>query len=258
MGFVFAIANQKGGVGKTTTAINLASCISLHRKPTLLIDLDPQGNATTGLGIDKSLLTHTIYDSFTRGTSLRDLVIPTDLSYLRIIPSNLELAGAEVELVGLEGREFLLKNSLRNIRNEYDYIFLDCPPSLGILTLNALTCANFVLIPVQCEFYAMEALTKLLKVIERVREELNQHLKVSGIILTMADLRTNLSRQVMEEIRRYFSHLVYRTVIPRNVRLGEAPSFGKPVIMYDRRSSGARSYWRLAKEVMRRVQKGSG
>lgn len=248
---VVAIVNQKGGVGKTTTAVNLAASLAFRRKKVLLIDLDPQGNATSGLGLNKNALRYSIYEALLNQTSLHQLSIPTELERLEIIPSNIRLTGAEVEMVNLEGRERRLEKVLEEIKPNYDFVFIDCPPSLGLLTINALTAAECVLIPIQCEYYALEGLGQLLEVIKLVQERLNPHLEIWGILLTMADGRTRLSHQVIQEVRGYFREKVFRTVIPRNVRLGEAPSYGKPVILYDRRSIGAKEYLRLAKEVLR-------
>lgn len=251
LGKVFAIANQKGGVGKTTTAINLAACMASESLRILLVDIDPQGNATSGVGINKEEVESSIYDSLIGGRLLDGVIVSTGIENLRIVPSNVQLTGAEVELVGMFAREAKLRVTLEPVRGEYDYIIVDCPPSLGLLTVNALTAADSVIIPIQCEYYALEGLSQLLKVIDLVKGNLNPSLGLSGVLLTMADWRTNLSRQVIEEVRKFFGEKVYETVIPRSVRLGEAPGFGKPIILYDIGSAGAQAYQKLAKEVMK-------
>jgi len=247
---ILAVANQKGGVGKTTTAVNLSASLAAAEKDVLLVDADPQGNATSGMGVDRDGLEASIYDLFVNGHDIRGLVRPTSLPHLSIIPSKVELFGAEVELVGMEGREAILKVALAPLLDEYDYILIDCPPALGLLTLNALTAAGSVVVPVQSEYYAMEGLSQLIVTLGLVRESLNPGLFIEGILLTMHDLRNNISRQVEQEIRGHFGDKVYKTVIPRNVSLSEAPSFGKPIIMYDIRSRGAQSYLGLAREVL--------
>ncbi|MCD6220534.1 ParA family protein [Candidatus Calescamantes bacterium] len=256
MGVVIAVVNQKGGVGKTTTAVNLATTLSLRRKRVLLVDFDPQGNATTGIGIEKEILKFTVYDSLINNFSLRDLIIPTPVSPLYIVPANLDLAGAEIELANSPQRENVLRDKLKEIKGEFDYILIDCPPSLGLLTLNALVSAELLIIPVQCEYYAMEGLVQLFEIIREVRASLNPQLKILGILLTMADNRTNLTHQVISEIRRHFPRETLKTVIPRNIRISESPSYGKPVVLYSPRCNGAKSYYKLTKEVMKRVQKG--
>ncbi len=250
---VIAIANQKGGVAKTTTAINLSACLSELGKRVLLVDLDPQGNATSGLGIPKHKLTHCVYDVLIDDVPLENVLEKTDSRNLKIAPARIELAGAEIELVMLEGRETKLKVALSQVKEQYDFVIIDCPPSLGLLTLNALTAATDVLIPVQCEYYALEGLTLLMNTLERVRKSLNPGLNIIGALLTMFDARTNLAIQVVDEVKKYFRHKVFQTIIPRNVRLGEAPSHGKPIVLYDSRSRGAEVYRDLAKEVLERV-----
>lgn len=250
MAEIIAVCNQKGGVGKTTTSINLSAALAAAEKKTLLIDLDAQGNATTGMGIDKHSVEHSVYGVVTGEVEISQVVRRTDLEYLRMVPSNTQLVGAEVELVTIVSRETRLKNALESIRGEFDYIIIDCPPSLGLLTLNALVAADSVLIPVQCEYYAMEGIADLQRTISLVKNSLNSELRIRGIILTMFDSRNNLSRQVQGEIRNHFKESVFHVVIPRNVRLSEAPSHGKPILLYDVASRGAQSYFELAKEVL--------
>jgi len=249
---ILAVANQKGGVGKTTTAISLATALAALEKRVLLVDLDPQGNTTGGMGVDKGALARSVYGWLLGQESFGETARPTELSYLTLLPSNRELVGAEVELVGAERREFLLADRLEARRAEYDYIFVDCPPSLGLLTINALTAADGVLVPVQCEYFALEGVSELLATIDRVRESLNPRLALAGVVATMWDERTNLSRQVLEEIRRHFGEKVFRSPVPRNVRLAEAPSFGKPILLYDVKSKGAEAYLAIARELLGR------
>ena len=248
-----AIANQKGGVAKTTTAINLSACLAELGNRVLLVDLDPQGNATSGLGIAKHKLTRCIYDVLINDVPLEQVIQKTDQKNLKVVPARIQLAGAEIELVSQISREGKLRSALDNIKNNYDFIFIDCPPSLGLLTLNALTAATDVLIPIQCEYYALEGLTLLMSTLEKVRKHLNPNLNILGALLTMFDARTNLAIQVVDEVKKYFPQKVFKTIISRNVRLSEAPSHGKPINSYDTRSRGAEVYRELAKEVLERV-----
>ena len=252
MAKVIAVANQKGGVGKTTTAINLSSCLAVAEKKTLLIDIDPQANSTSGVGFDKAKVESSIYDVLIGRRNMVDIVMPTELSFFNVAPSSISLVGAEVEMVGMMSRERILAQALAPIMDMYDYIIIDCPPSLGLLTVNALTAAHSVLIPIQCEYYALEGLGQLLHTIKLVQSNLNPGLEIEGVLLTMYDRRLNLSRQVADEARRFFDSRVYDTIISRNVRLSEAPSFGKPIILYDILSSGAENYMALTKEVLSR------
>jgi len=250
MGRVIAVVNQKGGVGKTTTAVNLAAGLAAAERRTLLVDLDPQGNATTGLAVIKKDLGATIYQALLEELPGEKAIRKTELSYLYLIPSDIDLVGAEIELVGVPEREGRLKTALTPLKNQYDYILVDCPPSLGLLTLNALTAADSAIVPLQCEYYALEGLAQLLRTINLVRERLNPALNVEGILLTMFDGRTSLASQVRDEVHRYFSGQIFSAVIPRNIRLTEAPSHGKPIILYELRSSGAIAYLELTKEVI--------
>lgn len=250
MAEIIAVCNQKGGVGKTTTAINLSAALAAAEKRTLLIDLDAQGNATTGMGFDKHHVAHSIYNVLVDDVDLTSIMQVTDLTHLKMVPSNPSLVGAEIELVGVVSRETRLKHHLEVISNDFDYVIIDCPPSLGLLTLNALSAANSVLIPVQCEYYAMEGIADLQRTITLVKNRINTELKIRGIVLTMFDARNNLSHQVQKEIRNHFKEVVFHVVIPRNVRLSEAPSHGKPILLYDVSSKGSVSYFDLAREVM--------
>ncbi|HZK88275.1 MAG TPA: AAA family ATPase [Anaerovoracaceae bacterium] len=251
MGKAIAIFNQKGGVGKTTTNINLAACLALKGKKVLILDIDPQGNTTSGIGIKKKGLLKTTYEVLIDDKMHpSEAIIPTIVKNLDIIPASVQLAGAEIELVRLEGREKRLKRALDKIRDRYDYIFIDCPPSLGLLTINSLTAVDSVLIPIQCEFYALEGVSQLVSTIELVRKSLNPNLEIQGVILSMFDGRTNLSIQVVEEVKKYFKEKVYSTVIPRNVRLAEAPSYGLPITQYDPKSKGAEAYNEFAEEFL--------
>lgn len=251
MGKSIAIFNQKGGVGKTTTNINLAACLVQKGKKVLVLDIDPQGNTTSGLGIDKRTIEYSTYDLLTENEfDTKKAIIKTGTKNLEIIPASIELSGAEVELVSVKGREKKLKRALEKIKDEYDYIFIDCPPSLGLLTINSLTAVDSVLIPIQCEFYALEGVAQLMNTIEIVKKNLNSSLEIEGVILSMFDGRTNLSIQVVEEVKKYFKEKVYTTVIPRNVRLAEAPSYGLPIVEYDPKSTGAEAYRDFAEEFL--------
>ncbi len=252
MGYVIALANQKGGVGKTTTSVNLGACLADAGKKVLLIDLDPQGNATSGLGIDKKDIDESVYDVLINDVNLKKVILHSSHQGLDIVPTTIALSGAEVELTNLMARETRLKDAFGDVKDEYDYILIDCPPSLGLLTINAFTACDSILIPVQSEYYALEGLSQLLNTIKLVRKHFNSALKIEGVLLTMYDKRTNLGQQVNAEVKKYFGDQVYETIIPRNVRLSEAPSHGQAIVDYDKRSTGAKVYQQLAKEVLAR------
>lgn len=253
MGRVISIANQKGGVGKTTTAVNISAILAKKGKKVMLIDADPQGNASSGLGLEKDM-ENSLYDVLINDANIEDTLQDTELKTLKVCPSNMDLAGAEVELVSEMSREQRLKEKLDEIKDEYDFVIIDCPPSLGLITLNAFTASDSVLIPVQCEYFALEGLGQLLNTINLVKKHLNKSLEIEGAVLTMYDMRTNLSNQVVKEVKRYFEDKVYKTVIPRNIKLSEAPSFGMPIIMYDAKSKGARAYEKLARELVKNTE----
>lgn len=252
MGQIICIANQKGGVGKTTTAVNLSAAMAIFEKRTLLVDCDPQANATTGIGLDKNCIRQTLYHGMIGEANARELIVDSQIDALKVLPSRVELIGFDVEMMDEPDREKALKRLLDPVRSDFDYIIVDCPPSLSLLTVNAMTAADALLIPLQCEFYALEGLSQLIQTFQRIRQSLNPHLKISGILLTMFDKRTNLSHQVADDAESHFKELVYKTIIPRNVRLGESPSFGKPILLYDAASVGSQSYFSLAREIMTR------
>lgn len=252
MGRVIAISNQKGGVGKTTTAINLSACLAEKGKKTLVIDIDPQGNATSGLGVDKARVENTSYDLLLGETTIWETIVSSVCEGLKVVPSERGLAGAEIELIGTENREYILKEHVDKIRNNYDFIIIDCPPSLNTLTVNAMTTADTVLVPIQCEYYALEGLSELLYTIELVKERLNSKLEIEGVVFTMYDARTCLSLQVVENVKENLQENIYKTIIPRNIRLAEAPSHGLPINLYDSKSAGAEGYRNLADEVIER------
>ena len=250
MGRIIAIANQKGGVGKTTTSINLSSCIAAKGKKVLVVDIDPQGNTTSGYGIEKNDLDNTIYELMLGDCSIEDCIIKDVIENISILPSNVNLAAAEIELIGVDKKEYILKNEIDWVKDRYDYIIIDCPPSLSLLTVNAMTTADSVLVPIQCEYYALEGLSQLIHTVNLVKERLNPNLEMEGVVFTMYDSRTNLSAQVVENVKSHLNQKVYRTVIPRNIRLAEAPSYGQPINIYDPKSAGAESYLALAEEVI--------
>ena len=251
MGRIIAIANQKGGVGKTTTSINLSSCLANEGKKVLLVDIDPQGNATSGVGIIKQTLENTVYELFLNECTVSECLTKSAVDNLNVIPSNVNLSGAEIDLIGVDNREFILKNVLESIKDLYDYIIIDCPPSLNVLTVNAMVAADSVIVPIQCEYYALEGLSQLIHTINLIQERLNDGLVIDGIVFTMYDSRTNLSAEVVENVKENIHINIYNTVIPRNVRLAEAPSYGIPIHMYDGKSSGAIAYAKLAKEIIK-------
>lgn len=250
LGRIIAVTNQKGGVGKTTTSVNLGACLAYIGQKVLLIDIDPQGNATSGVGVEKGDVHHCIYDVLVDDVDVNETIKQSKVENLSIVPATISLAGAEIELVPTISREVRLKKALEKVKDEYDYVIIDCPPSLGLLTINALTASDAVVIPVQCEYYALEGLSQLLSTVRLVQKHLNHELMIDGVLLTMLDARTNLGIQVIEEVKKYFQDKVYRTIIPRNVRLSEAPSHGEPIIIYDAKSRGAEVYLELAKEVV--------
>ncbi len=257
MSKVMAVANQKGGVGKTTTAVNCSAALALQGRRVLVVDTDPQGNTTSGLGIDKKKAQLSVYDVLINGANIKEAVQATQIEGLFAVPSAIKLAGAEVEMVHMEKREYVIKEALDAVRGEYDYILMDCPPSLGLLTVNALTAADTVIVPIQCEYYALEGVTQLVDTIRLVKKHLNTGLEIEGVLLTMFDPRTRLSVQVVDEVKAFFRHKVFSSLVPRNVRLGEAPSFGKPIMLYDPQCAGARAYEYLAEEIIQNNEEAS-
>lgn len=250
MGRIIAVANQKGGVGKTTTAINLSSCLAAKGQRVLAIDMDPQGNMTSGLSVDKDDVDYTVYDLLIGEATIEQVLCKEVFENLDILPANIDLSGAEIELLNTENKEYILRDEVSEIRSNYDFVIIDCPPSLSMLTINAMTTADTVLVPIQCEYYALEGLSQLIKTIELVKERLNEHLEMEGVVFTMYDARTNLSLQVVENVKDNLDQTIYKTIIPRNIRLAEAPSHGLPINLYDARSTGAESYMLLADEVI--------
>ena len=255
MGRVIAVANQKGGVGKSTTAINLSACLAEKEKKVLTIDMDPQGNTTSGLGVDKNNVENTLYELLLGEAETKDTIVKDVVENVDLIPSNVNLSGAEIELIGVDEKEYILKKIIDKVRRKYDYIIIDCPPSLNMLTINALTAANSVLVPIQCEYYALEGLSQLIHTIDLVKDRLNKKLVMEGVVFTMYDARTNLSLQVVENVKDNLQQNIYKTIIPRNVRLADAPSYGQPITLYDTKSAGAEAYRLLAEEVINREDK---
>lgn len=254
MGRIIAIANQKGGVGKTTTAINLSACLAEKGKKVLAIDIDPQGNMTSGLGVDKDSVEKTVYDLIIGEAQIEEIICKEVLENLDVLPTNIDLSAAEIELIGIENKEYIIKNEVEKVKENYDFIIIDCPPSLSMLTINAMTTADSVLVPIQCEYYALEGLSQLIHTIELVKERLNSNLEIEGVVFTMYDARTNLSLQVVENVKDNLNQNIYKTIIPRNIRLAEAPSYGMPINQYDPKSSGAESYRLLADEVIEKEE----
>ena len=252
MGRIIAVANQKGGVGKTTTSINLAACLAEKGKKVLAVDMDPQGNLTSGLGVDKDSVEKSIYELIIGEVDIKEVINKEVLENLDIIPTSIDLSAAEIELIGLDDKEYILRNAIDQVKDQYDFVIIDCPPSLSMLTINAMTTADSVIVPIQCEYYALEGLSQLIHTVELVKERLNPILKIEGVVFTMYDARTNLSLQVVENVKENLNQNIYKTIIPRNVRLAEAPSYGQPITLYDPRSSGAESYRLLAEEVINR------
>ena len=255
MGRIIAVANQKGGVGKTTTAINLSACLAEVGQKVLTIDLDPQGNTTSGLGVDKNSVEDSVYELMLGESKIEDCIVETEIEHQSLIASNVNLAGVEIELIDIDGKEYILNKEVEKIAKNYDFVIIDCPPSLNMLTVNALTTAHTVLVPIQCEYYALEGLSQLIRTVELVQERLNPKLEIEGVVFTMYDARTNLSLQVVENVKGYLKQNIYKSIIPRNVRLAEAPSHGLPINLYDKKSSGAESYRLLAQEVLHRGEK---
>ena len=254
MGRIIAIANQKGGVGKTTTAINLSACLAEKGKKVLSIDMDPQGNMTSGLGVDKDSVEKTVYDLIIGEAQIEEIICKNVLENLDVLPTNIDLSAAEIELIGIDNKEYIIKNEVDKVKDNYDFVIIDCPPSLSMLTINAMTTADSVLVPIQCEYYALEGLSQLIHTIELVKERLNSNLEIEGVVITMYDARTNLSLQVVENVKDNLNQNIYKTIIPRNIRLAEAPSYGMPINQYDPKSSGAESYRLLADEVIEREE----
>lgn len=254
MGRIIAIANQKGGVGKTTTAINLSACLAEKEKKVLSIDMDPQGNMTSGLGVDKDSVGKTVYDLIIGEAQIEEIICKNVLENLDVLPTNIDLSAAEIELIGIDNKEYIIKNEVDKVKDNYDFVIIDCPPSLSMLTINAMTTADSVLVPIQCEYYALEGLSQLIHTIELVKERLNSNLEIEGVVFTMYDARTNLSLQVVENVKDNLNQNIYKTIIPRNIRLAEAPSYGMPINQYDPKSSGAESYRLLADEVIEREE----